>query len=444
MSENFFKLVAANRETLSAQILPILISLTQSLASASGSVFFINNLGQGNGAQITSNSGGQAAMVINDTGAGDLFTASASGATKFIVRQNGSVVSSGTGSFTGANISSLAINSAVYTDNNKNLTTTAPTSGALGYWTRTGTTLTPTTNTDSFGFGSTSQFQITNAGAVTAVGVNAGSGALTGTGGVNVSGNITLAGTAGNTLTLGNSTGTFQLTTSGTGLNVATNGDLTFNNASMSGSLTIANSQVIKSAYGGLNLQYKSGPNTWANDLVLNSPTGDIDLAGGYANTGCTITNANGNLNCTGTIYSNSVALPTGTGTNGQVTYWNSTGLTGDANFTYNGTGQLTLGSASNYGIISLKSGGATNPTLTADASGNVTLQAPSGQTILGSGTGDITINPGTGSNNIMVQLNSGGSGTGSFNVYQNGGNPFFKFTKDAYSLWQLPASCLH
>ena len=46
-------------------------------------------------------------------------------------------------------IGGLSANLGVYTDANKQLTTTAPSSGSLGYWTRSGTTLWPTTNTDS-------------------------------------------------------------------------------------------------------------------------------------------------------------------------------------------------------------------------------------------------------------------------------------------------------
>ncbi|MCG2692371.1 hypothetical protein L6272_06155, partial [Microgenomates group bacterium] len=46
-------------------------------------------------------------------------------------------------------VGGLTASSAVYTDVNKQLTSTAPGSGTLGYWTRSGTTLWPTTNTDN-------------------------------------------------------------------------------------------------------------------------------------------------------------------------------------------------------------------------------------------------------------------------------------------------------
>ncbi len=46
------------------------------------------------------------------------------------------------------NFSGLTASSAVYTDASKNLTTTAPTSGTIGYWSRSGTTLSPATAND--------------------------------------------------------------------------------------------------------------------------------------------------------------------------------------------------------------------------------------------------------------------------------------------------------
>ena len=59
-------------------------------------------------------------------------------------------------------VGGLNASSGVYTDANKQLTTTPPLTGSWGYWTRTGTTMTPLTNTDniatlgSVGIGTTS------------------------------------------------------------------------------------------------------------------------------------------------------------------------------------------------------------------------------------------------------------------------------------------------
>ncbi len=49
----------------------------------------------------------------------------------------------------GLNVSGLTASLAVYTDGSKNLTSTAPTSGAIGYWSRATTTLSPTTANDN-------------------------------------------------------------------------------------------------------------------------------------------------------------------------------------------------------------------------------------------------------------------------------------------------------
>lgn len=59
------------------------------------------------------------------------------GDTNFTVSSDGNI-----------NIPSLTESSEVFTDANKNLTTTKPTSGDLGHWNRTGTTLTPVFSTD--------------------------------------------------------------------------------------------------------------------------------------------------------------------------------------------------------------------------------------------------------------------------------------------------------
>ncbi len=72
-------------------------------------------------------------------GSGDLFQVNSSGA---IAAATG-ITSSGTITFSG-----LGTNSAVYTNGSSALTTTAPTSGTIGYWSRSGTTLSPATAND--------------------------------------------------------------------------------------------------------------------------------------------------------------------------------------------------------------------------------------------------------------------------------------------------------
>ncbi|HVZ11945.1 MAG TPA: hypothetical protein VG965_02855 [Patescibacteria group bacterium] len=90
------------------------------------------------------------------------------------------------------------------------------------------------------------------------------------------------------------------------------------------------------------------------------------------------------------------------------------------------GTPTINLGlNGTTNGILSFGSSGGsiTPPTLASDSSGNITLQAPSGTTILGSGAGNITVDPGTGGNQIYFLLAKSGSGTGDINIQSNGSN---------------------
>ncbi len=111
------------------------------LNAASGQPIYLRT---GNSDRVTVNATG---LGIGDTspaaaltvGSGDLFQVNSSGA---IAAATG-ITSSGTINFSGLSASGI-----VYTDGSKNLTSTAPTSGALGYWSRTGTTLQPTTSND--------------------------------------------------------------------------------------------------------------------------------------------------------------------------------------------------------------------------------------------------------------------------------------------------------
>src|SRR5690606_33974685 len=76
--------------------------------------------------------------------------------------------------------SGLAPNSVVYTDVNKTLTSTAPISGIIGYWTRTGNLLSPTNPGDDVT--TSGNIYTTDAGAITS------SGLLTGNAGATISG----------------------------------------------------------------------------------------------------------------------------------------------------------------------------------------------------------------------------------------------------------------
>ncbi|MFH1566161.1 MAG: MerR family transcriptional regulator, partial [bacterium] len=132
------------------------------------------------------------------------------------------------------NIASLTASQAVYTDANKNLTSTIPTSGTLGYWQRNETYVSPATITDYVGIGTTSpadllsvgtasQFQVSSTGAVTVAAGFSQTGAntfSTGTGTVSLNGETTIASGKNLTLTAGNITlSSGLLTQTGSGNN---------------------------------------------------------------------------------------------------------------------------------------------------------------------------------------------------------------------------------
>jgi hypothetical protein len=81
-------------------------------------------------------------------------------------------------------------------------------------------------------------FDVSSAGAVVAVGVNAGAGLLQGSLGLTVTGNTSLSTTAGNTVTIGNATGTLALTSNA--FNLTTGG-------AVSGVTTLTTSSTINS-----------------------------------------------------------------------------------------------------------------------------------------------------------------------------------------------------
>jgi Head domain of trimeric autotransporter adhesin len=151
-------------------------------------------------------------------GSGDLFQVNSSGA---IAAATG-ISSSGTINFSG-----LTASSAVYTDASKNLTTTAPISGSLGYWSRTGTTLQPTTTNDILSIPTTN-----TTGADLAI---TNTGVYTGTGILNLTANSATTGTlgvvTGNGLTTGSllslSSSSTAALTGQKGINVALTGALT-------------------------------------------------------------------------------------------------------------------------------------------------------------------------------------------------------------------------
>ncbi len=104
--------------------------------SGAGNNYLAGNLGIGTTSPVSMLSvGASSQFQVNSTGA--------------ITAATG-ITSSGTINFSG-----LSASSAVYTDGSKNLTNTVPTSGQLGYWTRSGTNLYNTNQGDNVGIGTT-------------------------------------------------------------------------------------------------------------------------------------------------------------------------------------------------------------------------------------------------------------------------------------------------
>lgn len=162
---------------------------TTATCYASGSTLFNTAADSGTGSIIggdTLTINGTAGQGISTSLSGDTFTitvanALADGSTKGVAAFNSTNFSASSGvintiqnintsatpTFAGLTVSGLAVNSAVYTDGSSGLTTTAPTSGTIGYWQRVGTTIKPATSTDDFAFGSSDQLTISNAGLLT-------------------------------------------------------------------------------------------------------------------------------------------------------------------------------------------------------------------------------------------------------------------------------------
>jgi hypothetical protein len=118
------------------------LGVTQSNSSASGAAIAISNAGSGN--DITGTAGWN-------------------------------ITKAGLATFANLIDSGLSINSAVYTNGSSQLTTTAPSSGAIGYWSRATTTLQPTTANDIVSIPTTNttgaDLAITNTGVYTGTGI---------------------------------------------------------------------------------------------------------------------------------------------------------------------------------------------------------------------------------------------------------------------------------
>ena len=213
--------------------------------------------------------------------------------------------------FAGMTVSGLTANSGVYTDGTSTLTSTPPTTGILGYWSRLGTILSPTTAGDwvttSGNISTTGTGTITSAGLLTGQAGATITGATTISGGVvdinNSSDNATNINTGTSTggVTIGNSANTITLpafTTAGlvhnnitgvlsTGLLV--NGDITAGTIDLTTKVT----NVLPVLNGG------TGQSSYLNgELLIGNTTGNTLTKGTMTGTAnqVTVTNGNGSI----------------------------------------------------------------------------------------------------------------------------------------------------
>jgi len=167
----------------------------------------------------------------------------------------------------------------------------------------------------------------------------------------------------------------------------AATGDVKMNNASMSGTLTVANGQTIKSAYGPLTLSYKSAANAWTPGLTLADVSGNVLVANDLQVAGndildsaaatrvslgatTTLTNTTTTLSGTTTMTASSLATLT---TAANLAMSSTTGLTLGGNSTINGgtgvSGTLRIDSTSNATKGNISFNGTTTYV---DGSGNI------------------------------------------------------------------------
>ena len=193
---------------------------TNALTLDSGTTGTVN-LGTGNNAKtinIGTGTAGDAINVGTNNTTADTISIGSALDSLTLSSANWSVTSAGLGTFSNIIDTGLAINSAVYTNGSSQLTTTAPTSGTLGYWSRTGTTLSPATAGDavttSGNISSTGTGTITSAGLLTASnGLTVSAGALNMT---STSGALTISGLGTSSISTTGSGLTFSTVTSGT------------------------------------------------------------------------------------------------------------------------------------------------------------------------------------------------------------------------------------
>ena len=206
-------------------------------AAAAGGIA-LAAISSGTNENLTLDAKGSGTVSINDSATGDILFGGGSGSTgctvtnstgAFACTAGGSFTTLGlAGAITGAtgitssgtiNFSTLSASSAVYTDGSKNLTSTAPTSGAIGYWSRSGSTLSTTTGGDAVT--TSGNISTSSTGTITSAGTLTASNGLTLT-----TGALNLTGTSGSAAITGYGTTSITSTTATGNINTLANSSL--------------------------------------------------------------------------------------------------------------------------------------------------------------------------------------------------------------------------
>ena len=410
-----------------------------------------------------------ASLVVNNSGTGDLFTASKSGATKFVVDNNGNIQFAGTTNFL-STLASAATAARTWTLPDATGTVcvsgqACATSGTVGYLQRNAGAIAPAFITDDLLLGSTAtssaKFAVINmAGGTPVASLSAGV-----TGGAYMSANGAIQTTANQTLSLGGTTtGNIILNpASGNYVGIDTQNPLatldvrgatglnggTVAVASVSGQTSYAALEVNNNGVGDIFTASKSGLTKFTitsagnfnmlGNVGINRAASAIALdINGYAATNETFfaDSAGGNNNCT-TINNgscNGLALGGTASTTGFISNVNGTTNLSGIDFVTKGSTKMSLTTGGNLGI------GTTSPLAALDVRGNSAsgpAASVSGTTsfaamvVNNSGTGDLFTASSAGRTKFTVRndgsiIFGGDTITASASGSTNNGSPDF------------------
>ncbi|HVN58223.1 MAG TPA: hypothetical protein VMT63_08010, partial [Bacteroidales bacterium] len=283
--------------------------------------------------------------------------------------------------FAGLTLSGLTPNSGVYTNGTNVLTSTPPSTGILGYWTRTGSILSPSNSGDAIT--TTGNIYTTGSGTITSAGLLTGSAGATITGGaVSINNNSNFqtginTGTSTGNITLGGTSNSIyvpRFTTAGVIHNNAAgllssslivNGDITNSTIDLTSKVT----GVLPVANGGTN-----SSTALTNNKIMVSNAGQV--VEGPAGTTTTVLHGD----ATGLpAYSQVVNADIANGTIDLTSKVNNVLPVANGGTGYNATytsGQVLIGNAAG-GLTRNLITGTTNQVLVTNGDGTITLSAP-------------------------------------------------------------------